>query len=139
VTRRMSCYSESCRPCGVTCPQPIAESYNEPCVQQCPDSRAVIFPPPAVVTMPGPILSSFPQESVVGSSGPPTEVALAEPSTAAPLPAEVTGRLEAAVEKLAPQVIARPEPRCAPKYSYTYSSQWTHPCNSYRSGKRWTY
>uniref|UniRef100_A0A8B9Z041 Keratin n=1 Tax=Buteo japonicus TaxID=224669 RepID=A0A8B9Z041_9AVES len=63
----MSCYSESCRPCGVTCPQPIAESYNEPCVQQCPDSRVVIFP---VVTVPGPILSSFPQESIVGSSGP---------------------------------------------------------------------
>ncbi|NXL03148.1 KRFA protein, partial [Mesembrinibis cayennensis] len=55
---------------GVTCPQPIAESYNEPCVQQCPDSRAVIFPPPAVVTVPGPILSSFPQDSIVGSSGP---------------------------------------------------------------------
>ncbi|NXX13947.1 KRSC protein, partial [Podargus strigoides] len=55
---------------GVTCPQPIAESYNEPCVQQCPDSTAVIFPPPAVVTVPGPILSSFPQESIVGSSGP---------------------------------------------------------------------
>ncbi|NWW96100.1 KRFA protein, partial [Rhynochetos jubatus] len=55
---------------GVTCPQPIAESYNEPCVQQCPDSRAVIFPPPAVVNIPGPILSSFPQESIVGSSRP---------------------------------------------------------------------
>ncbi|NWH69601.1 KRSC protein, partial [Piaya cayana] len=55
---------------GVTCPQPIAETYNEPCVQQCPDSRAVIIPPPAVVTIPGPILSSCPQESVVGSSGP---------------------------------------------------------------------
>ncbi|NXC76852.1 KRFA protein, partial [Anhinga anhinga] len=55
---------------GVTCPQPIAESYNEPCVQQCPDSRAVIFPPPAVVTVPGPVLTSFPQESIVGSSGP---------------------------------------------------------------------
>ncbi|NXX98628.1 KRSC protein, partial [Centropus bengalensis] len=55
---------------GVTCPQPIAESYNEPCVQQCPDSRAIIFPPPAVVTIPGPVLNSFPQESVVGSSGP---------------------------------------------------------------------
>ncbi|NXE85312.1 KRSC protein, partial [Cochlearius cochlearius] len=53
---------------GVTCPQPVAESYNEPCVQQCPDSRAVIFPPPAVVTVPGPILTSFPQESIVGSS-----------------------------------------------------------------------
>ncbi|NWR60520.1 KRSC protein, partial [Bucorvus abyssinicus] len=55
---------------GVTCPQPIAESYNEPCVQQCPDSRAVIIPPPAVVTVPGPILHSFPQESIVGSSNP---------------------------------------------------------------------
>ncbi|NXW25689.1 KRFA protein, partial [Circaetus pectoralis] len=55
---------------GVTCPQPIAESYNEPCVQQCPDSRVVIFPLPAVVTVLGPILSSFPQESIVGSSGP---------------------------------------------------------------------
>ncbi|XP_069649219.1 LOW QUALITY PROTEIN: scale keratin [Haliaeetus albicilla] len=63
----MSCYSEFCRPCGVTCPQPIAKSYNEPCVQQCPDSRVVIFP---MVTVPGPILSSFPQESIVGSSGP---------------------------------------------------------------------
>ncbi|NXL94520.1 KRSC protein, partial [Alectura lathami] len=55
---------------GLTCPQPIAESYNEPCVQQCPDSRAVILPPPVVVTVPGPVLSSFPQESIVGSSGP---------------------------------------------------------------------
>ncbi|NXA44130.1 KRSC protein, partial [Eudromia elegans] len=55
---------------GVTCPQPIAESYNEPCVQQCPDSRAVIFSPPVAVTLPGPVLSSFPQESIVGSSGP---------------------------------------------------------------------
>lgn len=83
-------------------------------------------------------LEVHPQQTVVGASEP-SEVALAEPPAAAPLPAEVTGRLEAAVEKLAPQVIARPEPRCAPKYSYTYSSQWTHPCNSYRSGKRWTY
>ncbi|NWT20873.1 KRSC protein, partial [Vireo altiloquus] len=55
---------------GVSCPQPIAESYNEPCVQQCPDSRALILPPPVVVTIPGPMLSSCPQESVVGSSGP---------------------------------------------------------------------
>ncbi|NXX74261.1 KRSC protein, partial [Urocolius indicus] len=55
---------------GLTCPQPVAESYNEPCVQQCPDSRAVIYPPPVAVTFPGPILSSFPQESFVGSSGP---------------------------------------------------------------------
>ncbi|NXA57456.1 KRSC protein, partial [Nothocercus julius] len=55
---------------GVTCPQPIAESYNEPCVQQCPDSRAVIFPPPVAVMLPGPMLSSFPQDSIVGSSGP---------------------------------------------------------------------
>ncbi|NXP04109.1 KRSC protein, partial [Thinocorus orbignyianus] len=55
---------------GVSCPQPVAESYNEPCVQQCPDSRAIILPPPVLVTIPGPILSSFPQESVVGSSGP---------------------------------------------------------------------
>ncbi|NXI38252.1 KRFJ protein, partial [Galbula dea] len=54
----------------VTCPQPVAESYNEPCVQQCPDSRAVILPPPVVVTIPGPILSSCPQESFVGSSSP---------------------------------------------------------------------
>ncbi|NXY83252.1 KRSC protein, partial [Alcedo cyanopectus] len=55
---------------GVSCPRPIAETYNEPCVKQCPDSRAVIVPPPAVVTIPGPIFSSFPQESIVGSSGP---------------------------------------------------------------------
>ncbi|EOA93274.1 hypothetical protein Anapl_15167, partial [Anas platyrhynchos] len=68
----MSCSMESYRPYGVTCPQPIAESYNEPCVQQCPPSRAVIIPPPAVVTVPGPVLSSFPQESIVGSSGPTT-------------------------------------------------------------------
>ncbi|KFO52502.1 Beta-keratin-related protein, partial [Corvus brachyrhynchos] len=63
----MSCSSESC---GVSCPQPIAESVNEPCVQQCPDSRALIQPPPVVVTIPGPILSTFPQESIVASSGP---------------------------------------------------------------------
>ncbi|NXH85171.1 KRSC protein, partial [Edolisoma coerulescens] len=55
---------------GVSCPRPIAESYNAPCVQQCPDSRALIQPPPVVVTIPGPMLSSFPQESFVGSSGP---------------------------------------------------------------------
>ncbi|NXB40350.1 KRSC protein, partial [Eulacestoma nigropectus] len=55
---------------GVSCPQPIAESYNEPCVQQCPDSRALILPPPVVVTIPGPVLSTHPQESVVASSGP---------------------------------------------------------------------
>ncbi|NXH10250.1 KRFA protein, partial [Bucco capensis] len=54
----------------VSCPQPIAESYNEPCVQQCPDSRALILPPPVVVTIPGPVLSSFPQDSIVGSSSP---------------------------------------------------------------------
>ncbi|NXC52525.1 KRSC protein, partial [Aleadryas rufinucha] len=55
---------------GVSCPRPIAESYNELCVQQCPDSRAVIQPPPVVVTIPGPLLSSCPQESVVTSSSP---------------------------------------------------------------------
>ncbi|NXN01790.1 KRSC protein, partial [Sylvia borin] len=54
----------------VSCPQPIAESFNEPCVQQCADSRALILPPPVVVTIPGPILSTFPQDSVVGSTGP---------------------------------------------------------------------
>ncbi|NXU48293.1 KRSC protein, partial [Turnix velox] len=54
----------------VTCPQPIAESYNEPCVRQCPDSRAIILPPPCVVTIPGPILSAYPQDSIVGSSFP---------------------------------------------------------------------
>ncbi|NWJ02516.1 KRFB protein, partial [Crypturellus undulatus] len=54
---------------AVTCPQPIAESYNEPCVQQCSDSRAIIFPPPVAVTLPGPVLSSFPQDSIVGSLG----------------------------------------------------------------------
>ncbi|NXP16162.1 KRSC protein, partial [Thinocorus orbignyianus] len=54
----MSCYNESSRACGVSCPQPVAESYNEPCVQQCPDSRAIILPPPVLVTIPGPILSS---------------------------------------------------------------------------------
>ncbi|NXA65914.1 KRSC protein, partial [Mohoua ochrocephala] len=55
---------------GVSCPRPIAESFNEPCVQQCPESRALILPPPVVVTIPGPVLSTCPQESVVGSSGP---------------------------------------------------------------------
>lgn len=125
-------------PCEAKCPQPLATSSNEPCVVACGDSRVIIFPPPVVVTFPGPILTTYPQQTVVGASEP-SEVALAEPPTAAPLPAEVTGRLEAAVEKIAPQVVARPEPRCAPKYSYSYSSQWTHPCNSYRSGKRWTY
>ncbi|NWU87127.1 KRFJ protein, partial [Onychorhynchus coronatus] len=54
----------------VSCPQPIADAWNEPCVTFCGDSRAVIYPPPVVVTFPGPILSSCPQESVVGSSAP---------------------------------------------------------------------
>ncbi|NXY39630.1 KRSC protein, partial [Pomatorhinus ruficollis] len=54
----------------VSCPQPVAQSYNEPCVQQCPDSRALILPPPVVVTIPGPVLSTFPQDSIVSSSFP---------------------------------------------------------------------
>ncbi|XP_025906259.1 feather beta keratin-like [Nothoprocta perdicaria] len=124
--------------CEAKCPQPLAASSNEPCVVACPDSRVIIFPPPVVVTFPGPILTTCPQQTVVGSSESP-EVALTEPLAAAPLATEVAGQLEAAAEKLAPQVLSRPEPRYVPKYSYTYSSQWTHPCNSYRSGKRWTY
>ncbi|NWT05125.1 KRFA protein, partial [Mionectes macconnelli] len=54
----------------VSCPQPVADAWNEPCVTSCGDSRAVIYPPPVVITFPGPILSSCPQESVVGSSAP---------------------------------------------------------------------
>ncbi|NWR79447.1 KRFA protein, partial [Centropus unirufus] len=57
-------------PCEVTCPQPIANAWNQPCVTSCGDSRAVIYPPPVVMTFPGPILSSCPQESFVGSSTP---------------------------------------------------------------------
>ncbi|NXI55689.1 KRFJ protein, partial [Chloroceryle aenea] len=57
-------------PCEVTCPQPLANAWNQPCVTSCGDSRAVIYPPPVVMTFPGPILSSCPQESVVGSSAP---------------------------------------------------------------------
>ncbi|NXD46103.1 KRSC protein, partial [Copsychus sechellarum] len=57
-------------PCGISCPQPVASTWNEPCVTSCGDSRAVIYPPPVVMTFPGPILSSCPQESVVGSSAP---------------------------------------------------------------------
>ncbi|NXG65128.1 KRFA protein, partial [Hemiprocne comata] len=57
-------------PCEVTCPQPIANAWNQPCVTSCGDSRAVIYPPPVVMTFPGPILSSCPQESFVGSSVP---------------------------------------------------------------------
>ncbi|XP_068025129.1 scale keratin-like isoform X1 [Melanerpes formicivorus] len=69
---RMSCY-ELCptSACGLSRPQPLADSCNQPCVRQCPDSSALIQPPPVVVTFPGPILSSFPQESVVGSAGAP--------------------------------------------------------------------
>ncbi|NXR39489.1 KRSC protein, partial [Zosterops hypoxanthus] len=55
---------------AVSCPQPIAQSYNEPCVQQCPESRALILPPPVVVTIPGPVLSTCPQDSIVSSSFP---------------------------------------------------------------------
>ncbi|XP_051627020.1 uncharacterized protein LOC127462439 isoform X1 [Manacus candei] len=124
-------------PCEAKCPQPLASSSNEPCVVTCGDSRVIIYPPPVVVTFPGPILTTYPQQTVVGASEP-SEVALAEPPGAAALPVELSGRLEAA-EKVPAQALARPEPRCAPKYSYTYSSQWTHPCNSYRSGKRWTH
>ncbi|NWU98874.1 KRFD protein, partial [Upupa epops] len=57
-------------PCEVTCPQPIANTWNQSCVTSCDDSRAVIYPPPVVMTFPGPILSSCPQESIVGSSAP---------------------------------------------------------------------
>ncbi|NWS80196.1 KRSC protein, partial [Toxostoma redivivum] len=57
-------------PCSISCPQPVASTWNEPCVTSCGDSRAVIYPPPVVMTFPGPILSSCPQESVVGSSAP---------------------------------------------------------------------
>ncbi|NXY76483.1 KRSC protein, partial [Glareola pratincola] len=57
-------------PCEVTCPQPIADAWNQPCVTSCGDSRAVVYPPPVVITFPGPILSSCPQESIVGSSSP---------------------------------------------------------------------
>ncbi|NXH12662.1 KRFJ protein, partial [Bucco capensis] len=56
--------------CEVTCPQPIANAWNEPCITSCADSRAIIYPPPVLITFPGPILSSCPQESVVGSSAP---------------------------------------------------------------------
>ncbi|XP_041265882.1 feather keratin 4-like [Pyrgilauda ruficollis] len=119
-------------PCEPKCPQPLASSTNEPCVVTCGDSRVIIYPPPVVVTFPGPILTTYPQQTVVGASEP-SEVALGEPPAPAALPAEVT-----AGDKVAAPVLARPEPRCAPKYSYSYSSQWTHPCNSYRSGKRWT-
>ncbi|NWW48810.1 KRFJ protein, partial [Pedionomus torquatus] len=57
-------------PCEVTCPQPMANAWNQPCVTSCGDSRAVVCPPPVVITFPGPILSSCPQESIVGSSAP---------------------------------------------------------------------
>ncbi|NXY45907.1 KRFJ protein, partial [Ceuthmochares aereus] len=67
----MSSYRQLCStPCEVTCPQPIADAWNEPCVTSCGDSRAVVYPPPVVITFPGPILSSCPQESIVGSSAP---------------------------------------------------------------------
>ncbi|TRZ06140.1 hypothetical protein HGM15179_020967 [Zosterops borbonicus] len=116
-------------PCDPKCPQPVAASSNEPCVVACPDSRVIIFPPPVVVTFPGPILTTFPQQTVVGSSDTP-EV------TPTSLGTDVTPRPDGDKVTAAP-ALARPEPRCAPKYSYTYSSQWTHPCNSYRAGKRW--
>ncbi|XP_064031925.1 feather keratin B-4-like [Pogoniulus pusillus] len=118
-------------PCQAKCPQPLASSTNEPCVVACGDSRVIIYPPPVVVTFPGPILTTYPQQTLVGSA----EVPAPEAPAAAPLP--VAGRLEAAADKLGPQVLSRPEPRSAPRYSYTYSSQWTHPCSSQRSGKRW--
>ncbi|NXJ44404.1 KRFJ protein, partial [Ciconia maguari] len=54
----------------ITCPQPIANAWNQPCVTSCGDSRAVVYPPPVVITFPGPILSSCPQESFVGTSSP---------------------------------------------------------------------
>ncbi|NXE99206.1 KRFJ protein, partial [Menura novaehollandiae] len=57
-------------PCEVSCPQPVANAWNEPCVTSCGDSRAVVYPPPVVITFPGPILSSCPQESFVGSAFP---------------------------------------------------------------------
>ncbi|NWX93073.1 KRFA protein, partial [Nothoprocta ornata] len=71
----MSCYRDLCSsssvtPCRVSCPQPLADTWNEPCVTSCGDSRAVVYPPPVVITFPGPILSSCPQQSVVGSSAP---------------------------------------------------------------------
>ncbi|NXH89602.1 KRFJ protein, partial [Edolisoma coerulescens] len=67
---RQSSSSRCLAPCGISCPQPLASTWNEPCVTSCGDSRAVIYPPPVVMTFPGPILSSCPQESIVGSSAP---------------------------------------------------------------------
>ncbi|NXK98437.1 KRFA protein, partial [Formicarius rufipectus] len=67
---RQICSSSCYTPCEVSCPQPVADAWNQPCVTSCGDSRAVIYPPPVVITFPGPILSSCPQESVVGSSAP---------------------------------------------------------------------
>ncbi|NXA58089.1 KRFJ protein, partial [Mohoua ochrocephala] len=67
---RQSSSSRCLAPCGISCPQPLASTWNQPCVTSCGDSRAVIYPPPVVMTFPGPILSSCPQESVVGSSAP---------------------------------------------------------------------
>ncbi|NXM75275.1 KRFJ protein, partial [Serilophus lunatus] len=72
---RQICSSQCSNPCEVSCPQPLANAWNQPCVTSCGDSRAVIYPPPVVITFPGPILSSCPQESVVGSSAP-AEVSL---------------------------------------------------------------
>ncbi|NXG00528.1 KRFJ protein, partial [Sakesphorus luctuosus] len=54
----------------VTCPQPLANTWNQPCVTSCGDSQAVVYPPPVSIVFPGPILSSCPQESIVGSSAP---------------------------------------------------------------------
>ncbi|NWV65019.1 KRFA protein, partial [Malurus elegans] len=67
---RQSSSSRCLAPCGISCPQPYANAWNEPCVTSCGDSRAVVCPPPVVITFPGPILSTCPQESCVGSSAP---------------------------------------------------------------------
>ncbi|XP_064015003.1 scale keratin-like [Pogoniulus pusillus] len=60
--------------CGISRPQPLADSANEPCVRalmQCPDSSILIQPSTPAFTFPKPIRSAFPQYSPAGSAGAP--------------------------------------------------------------------
>ncbi|TFJ96284.1 ABC transporter [Platysternon megacephalum] len=116
-------------PCGVKCSEPYIVTVNEPCVVKCKDSQVIIYPPPVVVTFPGPILTTCPQESIVASSGPP-DTGMAESAARISAAPGVTGSLGPHLDRCPPSINIRHEPQYTPKYSYAYSSRWSHPGKS---------
>lgn len=137
----MSCSKNPCNDscstrCEAKCPEPQVITSNEPCVIACEDTRVIIYPPPVVVTFPGPILTTCPQETVVASTVTLAEssddATLAESPAMIPSAPEVTRSSVPCHEICPPCIIPRPKPQYLPNYSYTFSTQWIHPCN--RSG-----